>query len=479
MNVIGLSLSHPWLMTREAFQEMLVLAEKYDAGTIEAVAAKMGSPLAGTETASRRGRVGIVPIQGKIFRHASMMNSLCGATTTETVAKDLAQALEDPMIDSIILDVDSPGGEANGIAELASMIRAGCSQKRIVAYTGGMAASAGYYLACAASEVVIGSSAWAGSIGAVIGITDDSKAMERRGIKEYAIVSSVSPEKWPDVSTEEGRSSYQSMVDQTGDHFVNDVAAYRGVSRETVLKDFGQGGMKMGHDAVKSGMADRVGSLEGLIAELCSRGKPALTHSPGAGLLAAANTGVKSMPELENSLPADNRNDVLAKQVADLQAALKLSNDRADAEFAERVKVSVHAIASELKGQNKITPGEVANVVGAMTQAMLDDRSVPISGMTRVDSLKAMLGGRTPHTLKQESIAENDKNAAQPPATDLPAGSQVHAHTQGPENKDKPLTKDRQNHLDLLTEYGRASLATTEDGRAYLRANGFYAASPK
>ncbi|MCF1457754.1 MAG: S49 family peptidase, partial [Shewanella sp.] len=138
-------------------------------------------------------------------------------------------------------------------------------RKPIVAYVGGTAASAAYWIASAADEVVVDATARLGSIGVVMTLRrskddDQSETLE--------IVSSQSPNKRLDPASQKGRAAYQAQKDQLADVFIDRVARNMDVSRETVLEDFAQGGILIGQTAVDKGMAARLGSLEGVIAEL-------------------------------------------------------------------------------------------------------------------------------------------------------------------------------------------------------------------
>jgi hypothetical protein len=89
-------------------------------------------------------------------------------------------------------------------------------------------------------------------------------------VKRYEIVSSQSPRKRPDPSTEEGRAQILEQVDHLASLFISRVASFRGVTADKVTSDFGRGGVLPAHLAVEAGMADSLGNFEGLIAELNS-----------------------------------------------------------------------------------------------------------------------------------------------------------------------------------------------------------------
>jgi ClpP class serine protease len=90
--------------------------------TIEALEAKLGRPVNADGNMTVRDGVATIPVRGPLFRYANLFTMISGATSYETLATDLQQAIDDPKVRGIILMIDSPGGEVNGSAELANMI---------------------------------------------------------------------------------------------------------------------------------------------------------------------------------------------------------------------------------------------------------------------------------------------------------------------------------------------------------------------
>lgn len=251
--------SQPWLIQRDSLETILSIAEGYKAENIELLEAKIGKPLDNSRTVTIRDRTAIIPVVGPIFRYANLFTAISGATSTEILALDFKKAEEDPEVDRIILNVDSPGGQAPGIADLASLVKN--SSKPVISFIGGLGASAAYWFPSAASEVVISRSAEAGSIGAVfvVGTGEDENSV--------TIISKQSPNKRLDPKTESGMAELQKRIDNIAQVFVEDVASFRGVTVDKVLSDFGQGGLLLGQAAVDAGLADRVGTFESLFEE--------------------------------------------------------------------------------------------------------------------------------------------------------------------------------------------------------------------
>lgn len=284
--LFSLASSVTWAMEASWVTAILKIANREGRGP-EALAAELGRPLDNTQRTTMRRGVAVIPVRGPITRYANLFNDVSGATSIELLARDFNASLVDPKCTAIVLEIDSPGGEVTGINEFAAMVYAARGSKPIVAYVGGLAASAGYWVASAADEIVCDRTAQLGSIGIVAGVPNpDAKTAE-----EIEIVSSQSPDKRPDVKTKEGRATIQDRVDALADVFLDVVARNRGVDVATVLKDFGRGGLLVGAEAVRRGVADRLGSLEAVVGALASE---KMMRTPAAARLSKGSTSARA-----------------------------------------------------------------------------------------------------------------------------------------------------------------------------------------
>lgn len=282
IDAFSLAAARPWMMQAEALRTLLEIADRQGNpdvvralleisernDSIDALQTRSGKPLDGSRRVTMRDGVAVIPIVGPIFRYANLFTEISGATSTQVLARDIQTALDNTYVRGIVFDINSPGGDATGIAELGRLIRAGRDKKPIKAYGGGSMASGAYWLGSAAGEIVIDETAILGSIGVVMSGTDTSERDAKNGIRQIEIVSSRAPNKRVNPNTDEGRAKILEIVNALEDVFVEAVATNRGVSTQKVLDDFGQGGVLVGAAALKAGMADRLGSLESVIAEL-------------------------------------------------------------------------------------------------------------------------------------------------------------------------------------------------------------------
>lgn len=217
----------------------------------------------------KRGNIGILNIRGPIVRYGGMMELSADVRSLESYAKEFKTLEEDPSIEVIVLNIDSPGGEAAGISQFATYIRN--SPKRVVAYIDDLGASAAYWIASAAREIYASTTAFVGSIGVVFTIIDDSEKQKKEGIEKIEIVSVQSPKKRPDVKSEEGRKQIEVWANDLADKFIKAVARYRGVSEEYVLNNFAQGDLLIAEKAKDVKMIDGIMTFEKLIKTLSKK----------------------------------------------------------------------------------------------------------------------------------------------------------------------------------------------------------------
>lgn len=214
-----------------------------------------------------RGGVCIVPVKGPLSKEPSVWSWLFGGTSYVGLRHEIEEAVETGL--PIILAFDSPGGEVFGCGETADYIhRLRESGVRIEAYIEGQGDSAAYWLASQCDRITINASGEAGSIGVRCLVVDDSKFEEAVGIKSYDIVADQSPLKVVDPSKAADRQRVKDQMTAFAGVFVAAVARGRNTTLDRVLNEFGRGDVMIGQAAVSAGLADRVGTLDSLIAEL-------------------------------------------------------------------------------------------------------------------------------------------------------------------------------------------------------------------
>jgi len=255
-----------------AFLALQASGEKLSAEELQARISRQAE----RDVARREGAVAILPLRGVIANRMNMMSEISGGTSTEQFGRMFDAAVVDAGVKAIVIDVDSPGGVVSGTDELSSKIFAARGSKPIVSHVNPTAASAAYWIATAADEMVLNPSAEVGSIG-VMGVHDDvSAALEKIGVKKTLIkAGKYKGEGAPFLPlSEEAIAHRQKQVDAYYDAFVRAVARNRNVSLSAVRDGFGQGRMVMASEAVSQGMADSIATLEETIARLGGTAEP-------------------------------------------------------------------------------------------------------------------------------------------------------------------------------------------------------------
>lgn len=252
-----LSVGEGWAITESGLEALLVMTDQPVTTSAEF------SPFSASANAeahidSREG-VAVIPVIGPLFRYENFLTLIGRATSYEALAEQFNQALSSNEITSIVLDIDSPGGEVNGCAEMANLLFNARGKKPVIAYASGSATSGAYWLASACDEVIASETAMLGSIG--VAAVYQSKAND----KTIDIVSSQSPYKRLDPKSDEGKAKLQTRIDALAEVFIASIAKHRGVDPPTVLNNFGGGDVFVGQQAVNQGLADQVGSLDSIL----------------------------------------------------------------------------------------------------------------------------------------------------------------------------------------------------------------------
>ena len=324
--------AEPWVIMEESLRQMALIAER----RMDVDSVKVQGDLPGMEAVEVEGNVAVLPVQGPLFKRANLFTEISGATSSEVLAAQIDAANADDAVDAIVLAIDSPGGQVAGTTAAVDRIRE--SNKPVTAFVEDMGASGAYWLAAAADEVVMNRSGAVGSVGALIGVRD-----EEEGLTTF--VSSQSPYKRLDKESEDNVASYQKQADDIAAMFISDVAKFRGVSEDKVLKDFGRGGLVSGRDAVKAKMIDRIGTFESVLRAASIKGAKIKAQASDALAWHSLNAEVSSMSENTESVEtmADEQKEAIKSQLlaegADTERARVSAISKLPAEGQDALKL--------------------------------------------------------------------------------------------------------------------------------------------
>lgn len=280
-NVVKFITDHPWALQPAKLEAVADVVSRRLNGFRLAPKAMDDDDIVVIDAASvnapayqRVGAAALIPMMGVVAKRMNMFSEMSGGASIEKISRDLRAAIADPDVETIVLQVDSPGGSVYGVQELSDEIYNARASKRVIAIADDLAASAAYWVGSAASEFIVTPSGEVGSIGVVAMHVDYSAALEEEGIKVtfiHAGENKVEGNAYEPLEAD-ARAFMQKRVDDYYGAFVKAVARNRGVSVSEVEKNFGQGRVYGSADAKRLGMVDRVATLHETMQRLAARG---------------------------------------------------------------------------------------------------------------------------------------------------------------------------------------------------------------
>jgi ClpP class serine protease len=192
-----------------------------------------------------------ISVHGTMTKQPNFFAMLFGGgnTTYSEIINALGVASSNPKVEKITLDIDSPGGQFDGLFDAIAAMQA--TKKPINAVISGLGASAAYALASQADNIMATNKASRiGSVGVVATYEVDEN--------EVTITSTEAPKKRPDVTTEEGVAAVREEIDALHDLFVESIAEGRNTTKDKVNANFGRGATFLAEKALKNGMIDGI-----------------------------------------------------------------------------------------------------------------------------------------------------------------------------------------------------------------------------
>jgi len=344
--------------------------DRFDPSAIVTEAGKSyGSGMART---SVRDGVGIMQIRGPLLTHENFMSWLFGFDTYESLAADFDQLMNDSAVRGIVLNYHSPGGMVAGGSDLSTMIynARGIKPQVIVARAGGDMASMAYWNGSSADRIHVANTGMVGSIGTLAQFVSEDPGT-------VTVVSTQSPMKRPDLATDEGKASVQATLDALSDVFISDVARNRGVPVDTVLSDFGRGGVLVGQAAVSAGMADMVSTFDATFSLVRNTTQERTMNQPTAQATPVAPTATAPAPVAasQEAAPVAQSNGVQEERarVSGILAAFEGTTFAADAKQFLESDQTVAAAQSYVLGKLKAPPAAPAAAAMPTQTAMANE----------------------------------------------------------------------------------------------------------
>ncbi len=210
---------------------------------------------AGFDFASLGGRVALVDIKGVIV-------------SSEDIVRQLRKYEDDGSVKALVLRIDTPGGGVAASQEIYDQLsKFKDAGKFVVVSMGSVAASGGYYIACAADSIVANPGTVLGSIGVIISFPIIERLMDKVGVSMEVIKSGDLKDvgNYARQITTADRKMLQALIDDSYDQFINVIAESRDLKIESV-REFADGSVFTGRQGMELGLIDRLGTLQDAIA---------------------------------------------------------------------------------------------------------------------------------------------------------------------------------------------------------------------
>ena len=252
-----------------------------------------GAPDQARLDAARETGVYVIPVHGPLVSRSAHVEMCSKMTSYEGIRSHLSAALSDPAIEHIVLDVDSPGGSASGMADLAEEIFNARAIKPVTAIVNFSAYSAAYALASSASEVILSTSSGVGSIGVLARHMDMSAKMEKEGTKVTTIYAGARKNDLSPTGpmTEEATAWLTNLVQSNYAEFTNLVARNRKMNPQAVRDT--EAGVFHGQAAISAGLADRIeapqAAINRIAKQIADKRRPAVMVQSFAARASAMN----------------------------------------------------------------------------------------------------------------------------------------------------------------------------------------------
>ena len=258
------------------------------------------SPSSSTPGLALGDKVGVVMVDGVIMAGGRASPLFGGPSGSRAVMEDLRAAARDREVKAVVLYINSPGGSAAASQSIYQEAMKLAEKKPLIAVMDDVAASGGYYVACAADKIVANGSTLTGSIGVIWSGITFYELMNKLGVEDFTVTSGRYKDTgsaWRPLRPDE-RQLFESLVGDVYNQFVDAVTQGRDMDREQVLK-VADGRVFTGRQALELGLIDELGSYYDAVAmaakEAGIEGEPKTKIIGGSGGLFGQMVGSRAL----------------------------------------------------------------------------------------------------------------------------------------------------------------------------------------
>lgn len=207
---------------------------------------------------SIQGSVGILSVEGSLVNRESFLNPWMGRVAYSTISTAMNRLLEDDNIKSIVLAINSPGGDASGLYDLTTFVKDASKVKPVHAWTGTAALSAAYWLAASCKSVRCSDLAELGSVGAIATFTSVARMLKEEGIDVTVVRAGKfkAPLHPAETLSEQGKDHLQEKANTLHTYFVDNILKARPALQKQVKAEWAEGQVLFATPAIEIGLAD-------------------------------------------------------------------------------------------------------------------------------------------------------------------------------------------------------------------------------
>ena len=371
----------PLLVDSKSFESILNYVDKRCEGTVD-VTPKADNEFSMYSTLHyQESNLGVIHISGPLTNKSTGWEAFCGGTSYESIKEDFEALLEEG-VKTVAFMVESGGGEAYGMMDTGNYLRKLADENgvKIISYVDGLSASAAYGLTAISDEIITNKNSEIGSIGVLIRLMNDSKALEMEGYERSFI--SAGTQKIPFAEDGSFRKEFlddlQYKVDALYKDFTEYVAEHRNLSVEAVRNT--QANTFLAEDAIALGLADQTMTQEEFYSYLSGQ---AQNNKEGSSMSNRIFKFSKNEETLEMS------------QLVELQEQLSA----ATAQLTEFTSVkealaSLQGLFGEKEAQLNAALDQIKQLEAAQVSAKLQarkDKLAAVMSADKVDSVSAAL----------------------------------------------------------------------------------------
>lgn len=372
--------------------------------------------------------IAILPVLGTLVRRSSYIGAASGLTSYHDIEAMAEAAFADPTVKAVLLEVDSSGGEAGGVFDLAQRLRqlAQASAKPLWAMADEAALSAAYAIACAADRLWLTRTAEVGSIGVVAVHVDESVADAKAGMTYtflHAGAHKVDGHPHAPLPAPVA-ADIQADIEQLHTQFISLVAGFRRLPPEAIRDT--EARVYRGEAAIQKGLADQIGTraeaITALQRQLAMSASRSLRNK--AAVLSAARTPPRSQPS-PKEISMNDHNPVTPMDDAQENTAPTPAQSPQTPPPLDEAAITAQ-VEQRLRRQ-----------LAELTEIAAQARRLGVT----VDPAQALARGVTPDALRQSVLKQA---AERDVAQDIVAEAPQPPHTKPQSVADSPLVKAAQ-----------------------------------